>query len=126
MYKYLGGGAWTQAEISLAPFSPSLPLLPSSSFPLPPPAAEEDDYGGGHHHSTQQSHHNQGGGDSDEDEPRPIYRPSADRLKMNLSNSPSLSLSLSSPSRFCFHSPSPPLSPPLSLSKHFFGQLHCS
>ena len=45
-------------------------------------AAEEDDYGGGYHHPSQQ----QPGEDGDSDEePRPIYRPSEDRLKLNLS-----------------------------------------
>ena len=52
--------------------------------------AEEDDYGGGYHHPSQQP---PGGGDGDSDEePKPIYRPSEDRLQFNLSVS-SLSLS---------------------------------
>ena len=45
-------------------------------------AAEDDDYGGGRHHPSQQQDH--GDGDSDE-EPRPVYRPSPDRLRINLS-----------------------------------------
>ena len=56
--------------------------LPLAARTLSLSAAEDDDYGGGLHHPSQQ----QGGDDGDSDEEqRPIYRPSAERLRINLS-----------------------------------------
>ncbi|CAI8040947.1 hypothetical protein GBAR_LOCUS22761, partial [Geodia barretti] len=52
-------------------------------------SSEEDDYGGGYHHPSQQP---PGGGDGDSDEePKPIYRPSEDRLQFNLRLKPKFS-----------------------------------